>query len=105
MGNEEKGNVNISLEREFANNTSCHGLKNVADDSSSNVLSRSIWSVLVVAAFSFLVYQVVSAGLEYAEYNAVSEVNLQVSFQNVNCHISMDCYLKVVIWVRWDRIR
>lgn len=69
-----------SLEYAFATNTSCHGLRNVADG--SNIVTRCVWFVFVLASFAFLLFQVITAGRQYLDYQAVTEVKVNVSYSN-----------------------
>ena len=70
------GTKGHSLEYEFATNTTCHGLKHIAD--SKSVCARMIWVLLVLGAFGFLAFQMISITFEFVTYNAVSEVMISV---------------------------
>ena len=70
----------------FATNTSCHGFNCIAQCKS--VIGKILWTMLLVAATSLLLYQSSAVIMEYLKHSRVTEINLRVSTSAYVCFLT-----------------
>ena len=75
----EKIPVKHTLEYKFCVNTSCHGLRNVIE--AKRIWVRCFWATAVVVAFGVFLQQTIVLVMQYTEFEAVSEVRINVNSQ------------------------
>ena len=66
-----------SLERQFAEKTTCHGLRFIAE--SSSFQSNMMWTCVVMTALGCLIYGITNLARAYSSYPSYMSVRIRVS--------------------------
>ena len=91
-----------SLERQFAEKTTCHGLRFIAESSRSQ--SKMMWTCVVMTALGCLIYGITSLARAYSSYPSYMSVRFRVS-TGINCHRNNVKRRLTMMVDKWRHIR